>query len=274
MTGGLLDEAVRVVRERANVRQPSCGIVLGSGLGGLADRLTNATRIPYGDIPGFAETGVVGHAGELIHGALGNREVIALAGRFHMYEGHDAATSAFPVRVLHALGAEILVVSNAAGGVRRTFAAGDLMVIVDHINLTGRNPLIGPVVAGDERFPDMSQAYDRQLATELHDVGRALGIALHDGVYCGLTGPSYETPAEVRMLERLGADAVGMSTVAEVITARAMGMRVLGVSCIANPAAGLSLAPLTHEDVMAVTRAAGARFVDLIERWIADRPMP
>ena len=218
-----------------------------SGLGGLADRIAGQSCVPYGEIPGFVETGVVGHAGQLIHGTLGNQEVVALAGRFHMYEGHDATTAAFPIRLLHALGAGILVVSNAAGGVRRTFAAGDLMAIADHINLTARNPLIGAVVPGDDRFPDMSQAYDAALRQELHAVARDLGVVLHDGVYCGLTGPSYETPAEVRMLERLGADAVGMSTVAEVVVARAMGMRVLGISCIANPAGG------------ALTRPADAR---------------
>ncbi len=271
MIPAVLKDAESAVRGHISMVAPTYGIVLGSGLGGLAERIAGQTRISYGEIPGFEETGVVGHAGQLIHGTLGDEEIIALAGRFHMYEGHDAATAAFPIRLLHALGARILVVSNAAGGVRRTFAAGDLMAIADHINLTARNPLIGAVSQGDERFPDMSQAYDAELRQELHAVARDLGILLHDGVYCGLTGPSYETPAEVRMLERIGADAVGMSTVAEVIAARAMGMRVLGVSCIANPAAGLSLDPLTHDDVMRVTRRAGEKFVNLIERWIAHR---
>jgi len=264
-----LDAAVELLRRRLPVREPVAAIVLGSGLGGLAARLEGATRVPYGIIPGFAATTVVGHAGELLHGTLAGREVLALAGRFHMYEGHPASQAAFPVRVVHALGARVLVLSNAAGGVRRTFAPGQLMVLADHINLMFRNPLTGPTLEGDTRFPDMSAPYDPGLRQRLHAVARALGIALEEGVYAGLLGPTYETPAEVRMLERLGADAVGMSTVPEVLVARAMGMRCVAVSCITNKAAGLSLAPIHHDEVIEVTRAAAADFERLVEGLVA-----
>ncbi|MEP7346055.1 MAG: purine-nucleoside phosphorylase, partial [Gemmatimonadaceae bacterium] len=192
---------------------PAIAIVLGSGLGGLAARIEGARLVPYGEIDGFASTTVEGHAGELICGTLGGRQVLALAGRFHMYEGHSAAQAAFPTRVAHALGARTLLLSNAAGGIRRTFGTGELMVINDHINFMWSNPLIGQVHAGEERFVDMSAPYDAGLRTLLHECARERGFILHDGVYAGLQGPMYETPAEVRMLERLGADAVGMSTV-------------------------------------------------------------
>lgn len=264
-----LAEAVAMLRTRLSVRAPVAAIVLGSGLGGLASRIGDAVRVPYGVIPGFCEPRVEGHAGELLHGTLGGREVLALAGRFHMYEGHDVAHATFPVRVVHALGARTLILSNAAGGIRRTFGAGQLMVIADHLNLMFRNPLIGAVVPGDERFPDMSDPYDRALRRQLHDIARRLGIRLEEGVYAGLLGPSYETPAEVRMLERLGADAAGMSTVPEVIVARAMGMRCAAVSCITNPGAGLSAEPINHADVIAVTKRAAADFEQLIAELVA-----
>lgn len=265
-----LHAATTLLRERLPVRSPVAALVLGSGLGGLATRIAGATRVAYRDIPGFAEPGVPGHEGALIHGTLGGREVLALAGRFHMYEGHPAEQSAFPVRVVHALGARTLLLSNAAGGIRRTFVPGQLMVIADHLNLMFRNPLLGAVQPGDLRFPDMSEPYDRALRARFHAVARALGIRLEEGVYAGLLGPTYETPAEVRMLERLGADAVGMSTVPEVIVARAMGMRCAAVSCITNPAAGLALAPIDHADVIEVTRAAAADFERLVEGVVAQ----
>lgn len=264
-----LGEAVAFVRSRLPVQSPVAAIVLGSGLGGLAGRIEDATRVSYRDIPGFAEPKVEGHAGELLHGTLGGREVLALAGRFHMYEGHDVARATFPVRVVHALGARTLILSNAAGGIRRTFAPGQLMVIADHLNLMFRNPLTGAVVAGDVRFPDMSDPYDPELRRQLHAVARQLGIRLEEGVYAGLLGPSYETPAEVRMLERLGADAAGMSTVPEVIVARAMGMRCAAVSCITNPGSGLSPAPIDHADVIEVTKVAAKDFERLIEGFVA-----
>lgn len=257
--------AADVVRSRCDVRAPVAAIVLGSGLGGLARRIAGAVRIPYADIPGFAPSGVAGHEGALIHGTLGGHEVLALAGRFHIYEGHPAEQSAFPVRVVHALGAPVLLLSNAAGGIRRTFAPGTLMLIRDHVNLMFRNPLVGRLVPGDDRFPDMSDPYDPGLRQLIMDVARSQGTPLEEGIYCGLTGPTYETPAEVRMLERLGADAVGMSTVPEVIVARAFGMRVAGLSCITNPAAGLSLAPINHAEVIDVTAMAAGRFERLVE---------
>jgi purine-nucleoside phosphorylase len=247
------------LHDRLGAEAPVAGLVLGSGLGGLVRRIEGAQSVPYADIAGFAPPTVEGHAGELIAGRLAERPVLALAGRFHLYEGHSAAASAFPIRVLRALGARVLLLSNAAGGISRALRPGDLMVINDHVNLTWHNPLTGPVVPGDARFPDMSGPWDAGLRSLLHDCARSTGVALADGVYLGLTGPSYETPAEVRMLERLGVDAVGMSTVAEVIVARAIGMRVAGMSCVANLACGLSLEPITHDDVLAsIARAARA----------------
>lgn len=252
---------------------PVAGVILGSGLGGLATRIAEAIAIPFGDVRGFPRATVAGHAGALIGGTLGGRPVIALAGRLHMYEGHDAALAGFPVRVLHALGARTLFVSNAAGGIRRTFSAGDLMLIRDHLNLTWRNPLVGALEPGDERFPDMSAAYDAALAGQLLDHAAALGIPLQEGVYGALLGPTYETPAEVRMLATLGADAVGMSTVPEVIVARALGMRVAGISCVTNLAAGISPHPLSHAEVLETTKVVGARFEALVERWVAGLPV-
>ncbi len=262
--------AADYVRARvgAAFEAPVCGIVLGSGLGGLASKIDNATRIPFSHVPGFPAATVAGHAGQLILGTLGGRPVALMAGRIHLYEGHDAALAAFPVRVMHALGATVYIASNAAGGVRRTFKPGDLMVIADHMNLMFRNPLSGPLEHGDERFPDMSQPYDAALQSLMHEAARAVGVTLQVGVYCGLLGPTYETPAEVRMLERLGVDAVGMSTVPEVIVARAIGMRVAAVSCITNKAAGLSLQSLNHEEVVDVGRAVASDFESLIQDFV------
>ena len=254
------------------MQSPVCGIVLGSGLGGLADAITDSVRIPFSHVPQFPPATVAGHAGQVIVGRLADRPVVALAGRFHMYEGHDASLAAFPVRVLHALGARVYFASNAAGGVRRTFVPGDLMVIADHLNLMFRSPLAGPVEVGDDRFPDMSDAYDRELRAILHEAGRQVGVALQDGVYCGLLGPTYETPAEVRMLERLGVDAVGMSTVPEVIVARALGMRVAAVSCITNQAAGISHDALSHAEVMDAGRAVASRFEALVTEFVRRLP--
>lgn len=247
---------------------PVAGIVLGSGLGGLADRLEQAVRIPFSEVPGFPTATVAGHAGQLLYGLLAGRPVVMLAGRFHMYEGHDAPLAAFPVRVLHALGAATYIASNAAGGVRRTFVPGDLMLIADHINLMFRNPLIGPTESGDERFPDMSDPYDPALCALMREAAAAVNVPLQDGVYCGLLGPTYETPAEVRMLERHGADAVGMSTVPEVIMARAIGMRAVAVSCITNKAAGLSVEKLNHQEVMEAGKAVAGRFEALIIEFV------
>lgn len=261
-------QAAAAVRARLGVQSPTAAIILGSGLGALADRLSGVTRVPYAEIPGFHAAAVVGHRGELVRGFLAGREVLLLAGRVHMYEGHSAQAAAFPVRVVHALGARTLFISNAAGGVRRTFSPGDLMMIADHLNLQFRNPLIGAQEPGDLRFPDMSAPWSPRLQALLQAAARETGVALQCGVYAGLLGPTYETPAEVRMLERLGADAVGMSTVPEVIVAAALGVETAGVSCITNHAAGITAAPLLHDEVIEVGARAADRFCALVERWV------
>ncbi|HUG40044.1 MAG TPA: purine-nucleoside phosphorylase [Longimicrobiales bacterium] len=244
--------------------QPEVALVLGSGLGGLADAVEDAVRIPYGEIPGFTASTVVGHAGRLVAGRMEGRSVLAFQGRHHAYEGHPAAALALPVRTAGALGARVLIATCAAGGVNAEFAAGDLMLFEDHLNLMGQNPLVGPVLPGEERFPDMTRAYDPALRDLAESVADREGIAVTKGVYAALLGPSYETPAEVRMLARLGADAVGMSTVPEVIAARANGMRVLGIALITNPAAGISGLPLSHEEVVAAAAEAAERFQRLV----------
>jgi purine-nucleoside phosphorylase len=267
-------QAATFIREKvgAGWADPVAGIVLGSGLGGLADRLEHTVRIPFAHVPGFPVATVAGHAGQLLVGTLAGRPVAMLAGRFHMYEGHDAPLAAFPVRVLRALGAPVYIASNAAGGVRRTFVPGDLMLVADHINLMFRNPLIGPVEPDDERFPDMSDPYDPALRALMREAAAAVNVPLQEGVYCGLLGPTYETPAEVRMLERLGADAVGMSTVPEVIMARAIGMRAVAVSCITNKAAGLSHEKLNHQEVVDAGRAVAGRFEALVMEFVRRLP--
>ena len=264
--------AAELIRSRVRRDDARIAVVLGSGLGGLAQRIESPDVVPFREIPGFHESTVIGHAGALISGRLGGKPIVALAGRFHVYEGHDARLAGFPVRVLHALGARTLIVSNAAGGVNRLWQPGDLMLIRDHINLTFRNPLIGPVEEGDLRFPDMSEPYDSSLADLARRVAAEQGISLRDGVYAGLLGPAYETPAEVRMLERLGADAVGMSTVPEVIVAKARGMKVLGLSCITNLASGISSTPLSHDDVLETTHRVGERFAGLVHAIVAQLP--
>ncbi len=261
------------IRDAAPGRSPTNAIVLGSGLGGLADRIEDAVRIPFAKIPGFPEATVAGHGGLVIVGRIGEREVVALSGRFHMYEGHPAALAGFPVRVFHALGARELFVSNAAGGISSKFTAGDLMVITDHLNLMFVNPLTGPAQAGEARFPDMTNAYDPALRAALHAAAGKLGIPLREGVYAGLAGPSYETRAEIAMLRTLGADAVGMSTVPEVIVARALGMRVAGVSCITNLAAGSSPTPLTHEEVIETSHRVSERFQSLVVEFLTARAL-
>jgi len=265
-------EAAAAIRERLGDFVPEIGIVLGSGLGGLANDIEGPTRIPFAEVPGFPAATIVGHAGAIVTGKLGGRNVIALAGRFHMYEGHSAQLAAFPVRVMHALGARIYFASNAAGGINPKFSAGDLMIIEDHLNLTGVNPLIGPAEQGDERFPDMSVSYDHELRELLRASAKKVGVNVREGVYAWLLGPSYETPSEVRMLGKLGADVVGMSTVPEVIVARALGMRVAGMSCIANAAAGVTSAPVMHADVLEVTARAARGFQELVREFVAALP--
>lgn len=257
--------AAETIRTTLGERQPKVAIVLGSGLGRLADRVVDPVHMPYGPLPGFYPTSVVGHAGELVAGRLGGVEVILQSGRFHMYEGHSAQDAALPVRVFAALGIDTLIVTNAAGGIRRTFQPGTLMLISDHLNLTGRNPLEGPALPGETRFPDMTAAYDPALRARAKQVAAGLGVTMEEGVYAGLLGPTYETPAEVRMLERLGADAVGMSTVVEVIAARARGMRCLGISLVTNPAAGTFAGTLDHSEVMEVAGKAGETLARIVE---------
>ena len=257
------------IRERlAGSPPPVAAIILGSGLGGLADQIEHAESIDYDEIPGFPVTTVEGHAGRMISGRLAGRPVLAFAGRFHMYEGYGPDIPGVIVRVAHALGARVLLLSNASGGIRRSLRPGDLMVISDHVNLSWRNPLVGPLVPGDARFPDMSQPYDDGLQRRLHNAAATVGVKLERGVYCCLLGPTYETLAEIRMLERLGVDAVGMSTVPEVIVARALGMRCAAVSCITNQAAGISAVPIAHEDVLAVTARAAHDFERLVIEFV------
>lgn len=267
-------KAANAIRSRADARQPSIGIILGSGLGALASRISDAVRIPFGDVPGFPEPTVVGHEGTLLLGTLGGRDVVALNGRFHMYEGHPASLAAFPVRVFHALGARDLFVSNAAGGISSKLTVGDLMIICDHLNLMGTNPLVGEMQHGDVRFPDMTDAYDAGFRRVLRNSAEQLGITMREGVYAGLLGPSYETPAEVKMLRILGADAVGMSTVPEVIVARALRMRVAGVSCITNAAAGVTGSALSHAEVLETTNRVSTRFEALVTEFLEKTATP
>lgn len=264
-----ISAAADAVRSRLAGFQPEVAVVLGSGLGGFASRVTSPATISYRAIPGFPLPTVQGHAGELIAGRIGARRVLLQSGRFHMYEGHGADLSALPVRVFAELGVRTLVVTNAAGGIRRTFDAGTLMLISDHLNLTGRNALVGEALPGEDRFPDMSAAYDPGLRGLARAVAQEKSIPLAEGIYAGLLGPNYETPGEVRMLERLGADAVGMSTVIEVIAARARGMRCLGISTITNLAAGIAPHGLSHAEVMETANKVQQALGDLVEGVLA-----
>ncbi|MBB6674211.1 purine-nucleoside phosphorylase [Cohnella nanjingensis] len=260
----VIEEAADYIASKSETR-PEVGLILGSGLGVLGDDLENAVTIPYGDIPHFPVSTVEGHAGELVLGRLQGRDVALMRGRFHMYEGYEPERTALPVRVMKALGIRTLFVTNAAGGVNLEYGPGDLMIISDHINLTGRNPLAGPNDnALGVRFPDMSDAYTRRLRGIAKETAAELGIPVREGVYVGLLGPNYETPAEIRMLRVLGADAVGMSTVSEVLVARHAGLEVLGISCISNMAAGILDQPLSHEEVMETTERVKQQFLQLV----------
>lgn len=243
---------------------PRAAIVLGSGLGGLAANVERRRAISYQEIPGFPLPTVAGHGGELVSGTLEGVPVLLQSGRFHLYEGLDPGTAALPVRVFGELGIRTLILTNAAGGLSPTFRPPTLMLIADHLNLMFRNPLLGPVATGEERFPDMSEPYDRGLRETARAVAVERGIPLEEGVYVGLLGPSYETPAEIRMLRRLGADAVGMSTVPETIAARARGIRVLGISTITNLAAGTSPNPLSHAEVLEAGKSVATQLELLI----------
>jgi purine-nucleoside phosphorylase len=261
---------VAAVRARSAI-VPDIGIVLGSGLGGLADDLEDAVAIPFDALPGWPPATAPGHAGRLLLGHLAGRPVVMLQGRFHLYEGNDPGLVVQPVLLFHALGSRIVVLTNAAGGLDRSFGPGTLMVMRDHINLTGRNPLIGRNANQlGERFPDLTEAWSPRLQARLHAAAALEETDLADGVYIGLTGPNYETPAEVRMLAGLGGHAVGMSTVLECIAARWVGLEVCGVSLVTNAGAGYTGAPLTHEDVLKAGAEAGPRLARVIRRFVAD----
>jgi purine-nucleoside phosphorylase len=263
-------EAAEAIRSRIP-DVPEIGIVLGSGLGDFAGSLGNAVTMAYGDLPHWPASRVIGHDGRLVVGTIAGRTVAALAGRAHLYEGHDARTVSFAVRVLGLLGVKTLILTNAAGGVNTGFSQGALMVIDDHINLTGLNPLVGE---NDERFgarfPDMTEVYSSRLRKIADRVGKAMNLLLPHGIYVALLGPSYETPAEIRYLRTIGADAVGMSTVPEALVARHMGMEVLGISCITNMAAGVLPHPLDHAEVMETARRIRGQFIALLEGIIGQ----
>ena len=256
------------VRDRSSI-VPQIGIVLGSGLGGLADELADVDAIDFADLPGWPPASAPGHAGRLLLGRLDGTPVVCLQGRLHMYEGHSIRLVVEPVLLMRRLGAQVVLLTNAAGGVNESFPAGTLMLIADHLNLTGHNPLAGP---NDDslgtRFPDLVDAWSPRLRALLRRAATDEGIALAEGVYAGLTGPTYETPAEVRMLRTLGADAVGMSTVAEAIAGRWAGLELVGVALVTNPGAGVTGEPLTHDEVLAAAAEAGPRFRRLVRRFV------
>jgi purine-nucleoside phosphorylase len=264
-----LDEAAALVRSRSQLR-PAVGVVLGSGLGAFADALEERSEIPFAEVPHFPASTVAGHGGALVLGRCAGVPVAVMKGRVHFYEGYSLAEVVFPVRVLGRLGVGTLVVTNAAGGINPLFEPGQLMVIEDHINLLG-NPLVGP---NDEtlgpRFPDMSEAYDKRLCDVAQAACEAVGVPCQRGVYVAMTGPSYETPAEIRMARVLGADAVGMSTVPEVIAARHAGMRVAGLSCITNMAAGVSDHKLDHREVLETGQRVTAALLQVLARIVAE----
>ncbi|GAA3405364.1 purine-nucleoside phosphorylase [Paenibacillus hodogayensis] len=248
---------------------PEVGLILGSGLGVLADAMEDVTVIHYEEIPHFPVSTVEGHASELLVGTIGGKKTVLMKGRFHLYEGYDVAAVSFPVRVMKALGVKSLLVTNAAGGLQASFSPGDLMLISDHINFMFRNPLIGPNENSlGVRFPDMSEAYSAELRELAREAASGLGLTLREGVYAAMTGPSYETPAEIRMLRMLGADAVGMSTVPEVIAARHAGIAVLGISCITNMAAGMLDQSLSHAEVMETAERVKGSFLELVKAII------
>ena len=267
-----IDALEAAVRARTDLR-PVAGVVLGSGLGSLAEELTDPLAIPFDELPGWPAATAPGHVGRLLVGHIGETPVVMLQGRFHVYEGNDPGLVVQPVLLFQRLGAQLVVLTNAAGGINPDFGAGTLMVIADHLNLTGLSPLEGPNAdALGVRFPDLTNAWDAELRERLHAAGRAEGVQLEDGIYAGLVGPQYETPAEVRMLRGLGADLVGMSTVLECIAARWAGLKVCGVSLVTNAGAGYTDEVLNHEEVLAAGAEAGPRLARVIRRFLADLP--
>jgi purine-nucleoside phosphorylase len=269
ITTNEIKQAAAFIEEKVSFT-PQIGLILGSGLGVLAEEIEDPIRISYSDIPGFPVSTVEGHAGQFVFGTLQGKKVAAMQGRFHYYEGYSMDKVTFPVRVMKEIGIESLIVTNAAGGVNTSFEAGDLMIITDHINNMGTNPLIGP---NDNefgvRFPDMSEAYSKRLRQLAKDTGVELNLSIQEGVYVGNTGPVYETPAEIRMIRTLGGDAVGMSTVPEVIVARHAGIEVLGISCISNMAAGILDQPLTHHEVIETTEKVKANFLSFVKTIVS-----
>ena len=268
-----IERAVEYIKSQTRkIDVPKVGIVLGSGLGAVADRLEDGVRIPYGEIPGYQKSAVAGHKGCLCIGHLGGTPVAVMQGRIHLYEGHSVADVVLPIRVLVKMGCQNLIVTNAAGGINEAFQVGDLMLISDHLNLTATNPLVG---RNDDqlgvRFPDMTNAYDKEMRKVALELSKSRKVTIRTGVYAGMLGPSYETPAEINMLRTMGADAVGMSTVLEVIAAHHMGAQVLGISCISNAAAGMSGEELSHEEVKEAADAVEEEFsafvTDLASRF-------
>jgi purine-nucleoside phosphorylase len=260
----LLGLAADFVRRRVGRFKPRAAVILGSGLGGVADSVSSEDVIPFADVPGFPDTSVVGHGGNLVVGSLAGLPVVVQDGRFHLYEGLDASQVVLPVRLIATLGAEVLVITNAAGGLNPVFRPPTLMLIADHINCMWRNPLTGPVLAGENRWPHLYSQYDPHLRALVRRLALERGIRLEEGVYAGVLGPSYETAAEIRMLRRLGADAVGMSTVPEVIVARARGLRVLGLSAITNIGAGMKAGALSHSEVLTASAKLASDLEGLI----------
>jgi purine-nucleoside phosphorylase len=264
----MLHQAVPYIASRTSIK-PRVAVVLGSGLGAFAGTLDSRTEIPYAEIPGWPQSTATGHAGKLAIGMVGDIAVAALSGRAHLYEGYTAAQAVYGVRALRRLGAESLVLTNAAGGIQPSWVPGTLALISDHINLLGQNPLTGP---NDDslgpRFPDMSEAYSRSFREIAREAGKSIGLALPEGVYAALPGPSYETPAEIRYLRAIGADLVGMSTVPETIAANHMGMKVLGISCVTNHAAGVIEQKLDHKEVLEVGERMKGALIELLRRVI------
>lgn len=259
-----MQNAVDYINEKTNNFQPEIGVILGSGLGDFVNNLETIS-IPYGDIPGFQKSNVQGHAGKLVFAEYKGRKIVFMQGRYHFYEGHSLQTVTYPVKVMKKLGVKTLVVTNAAGAINENFKPADLMIITDHINFLGTNPLIG---ANDDtlgtRFPDMSEVYKKDLVKKAEECAKELGINIRKGVYLASTGPSYETPTEVRMMRLLGADAVGMSTVPEAIVANYCGIKVLGISCLTNYASGITDTPLTHKEVIEAANVAKENFQALL----------
>jgi purine-nucleoside phosphorylase len=251
---------------------PEVLVVLGSGLGGLADAVLDPVPVPFAELPGYPATGVAGHAGRYVGGRIGERAVLLQAGRFHLYEGHAPELVVAPIRVAAALGVRVVVLTNAAGGVDPALEPGDLVLIEDHLNLQFRSPLVGTVRDGEARFPDMSEPYDLELRALARRAAETVGVPLRGGVYAAVLGPSFETAAEVRMLRTLGADVVGMSTVPEVIAARARGLRCLAFSVVTNKGTGLSAEPQSHEEVMEVGRLAGQGLTGILEEVLRTLP--